>query len=122
MAIAAAPVKIATKVSKKFTEKIDVSPEVNRKKLSLKDMQGKQYPFLDSDVPDMFDEMLKAGMIELPEMKRPEEAGRAGDPNYCKYHRLVGHPIEKCFIFKDKIMELARKGRILLEEDKVTAN
>ncbi|KAI3470776.1 hypothetical protein Pfo_027439 [Paulownia fortunei] len=41
-------------------------------------------------------------LIELPEMKRPEEAGRIDDPKYCKYHRLVGHPIHDCFIFKDK--------------------
>lgn len=34
------------------------------------------YPFLDYDVLEIFDEMMNAGMIELPETKRPEEARR----------------------------------------------
>ena len=51
-------------------------------------------------------------------MKRPDEAGRTNDPNYCKYHRLMGHSIEKFFIFKEKIMDLAREGNILLEDEK----
>lgn len=84
-------------------------------------MQGKVYLFLDSDVPKLFNEMLKAGIIKLLEMKCPEEAERTTNQNYCKYHRLLNHPIAKCFILKD-IMELACKGRILLEEDKVSTN
>ena len=85
-------------------------------------MQEKNYPFLESDVPGIFDDLVKEKLIDLPEMKRPDEAGKVNDPNYCKYHRLVGHPIEKCFVFKDKVMELASQGKILLEEDKVTTN
>ncbi|GAA0145738.1 hypothetical protein LIER_05862 [Lithospermum erythrorhizon] len=42
--------------------------------------------------------------------------------DYYKYHRLIGHPIEKCFMFKKKVMDLARQGVILHEEDKVSAN
>ncbi|KAL0447779.1 UNVERIFIED_CONTAM: hypothetical protein Slati_1905800 [Sesamum latifolium] len=85
-------------------------------------MQNKQYPFLDSDVSGIFDDLLNANLIELPEMKRPEEAGKTDDPKYCKYHRLVGHPIHDCFIFKDKVMQLARQGKISLEEDNATSN
>ncbi|KAH0720373.1 hypothetical protein KY285_005175 [Solanum tuberosum] len=55
-------------------------------------------------------------------MKRPDEAGKSDDPKYCKYHRLVGHPIEKCFVFKDKIMDLAREGKIELEDEKLSLN
>lgn len=36
------------------------------------------------------------------------------DPKYCRYHRLVNHPLEKCFVLKEKIMELARQGKIKL--------
>ena len=78
--------------------------------------QEKQYPFLESDVSPMFDELLKLKLIELPEMKRPEEASRVEDPNYCKYHRLISHPIEKCFVFKDRVMALARNGKIELAD------
>ena len=55
-------------------------------------------------------------------MKCPNEAGKTNDPNYCKYHCLMGHPIEKCFIFKEKIMDLAREGKILLEDEKESSN
>ncbi|KAL0390799.1 UNVERIFIED_CONTAM: hypothetical protein Scaly_0437000 [Sesamum calycinum] len=43
-------------------------------------------------------------------MKRPEEAEQKDDPKYCKYHRLVGHAIQDCFVFKDKVMQLARQS------------
>ncbi|GAA0144320.1 hypothetical protein LIER_04802 [Lithospermum erythrorhizon] len=65
---------------------------------------------------------VKAKLIKLPEPKCPEEANRSTEKDYCKYHIVLGHPIEKCFIFKEKVMDLARKGAILLEEDKVSAN
>ncbi|KAL0299019.1 UNVERIFIED_CONTAM: Transposon Tf2-12 polyprotein [Sesamum radiatum] len=85
-------------------------------------MQAREYPFLDSDVPGIFDDLLEANLIDLPEMKRPEEAERKDDPKYCKYHRLVGHAIQDCFVFKDKVMQLARQGKISLEEDSPTTN
>ncbi|KAL0421187.1 UNVERIFIED_CONTAM: hypothetical protein Slati_3141600 [Sesamum latifolium] len=55
-------------------------------------------------------------------MKRSEESERKDDPKYCKYHRLVGHTIQDCFVFKDKIMQLARQGKISLEKDSAAAN
>ncbi|KAK4409375.1 hypothetical protein Sango_0010500 [Sesamum angolense] len=55
-------------------------------------------------------------------MKRPEEAKRKDDLKYCKYHRLVGHTIQDCFVFKDKVMQLARQGKISLEEDSAATN
>ncbi|GAA0156377.1 hypothetical protein LIER_13890 [Lithospermum erythrorhizon] len=85
-------------------------------------MQEKEYPVLDSDIPAMFDELVKAKLIEFFESKRPEEASRSMEPNFCKYHRILGHPIEKCFIVKERVMALARKGAITLEEDKVSSN
>ncbi|KAL0445938.1 UNVERIFIED_CONTAM: hypothetical protein Slati_1721700 [Sesamum latifolium] len=53
-------------------------------------MQEKQYPFLDSDVPGIFDDLLKANLIEFPEMKQSQEARKMDDPKYYKYHHLVG--------------------------------
>ncbi|KAL0441758.1 UNVERIFIED_CONTAM: hypothetical protein Sradi_0114700 [Sesamum radiatum] len=85
-------------------------------------MQAREYPFLDSDVPGIFDDLLEANLIDLPEMKRPEEAERKDNPKYCKYHRLVGHTIKDCFVFKDKVMQLARQGKISLEEDSAVTN
>ncbi|KAG8383497.1 hypothetical protein BUALT_Bualt04G0019400 [Buddleja alternifolia] len=80
-------------------------------------MQEKEYPFPDSDVSHIFDELLAGKLIELPEPNRPEEAGKVNDPKYCKYHRVVSHPIEKCFVVKDKTMALARDGKIILDSE-----
>ncbi|KAL0309077.1 UNVERIFIED_CONTAM: hypothetical protein Sradi_5850000 [Sesamum radiatum] len=55
-------------------------------------------------------------------MKQPEEAKQKDDPKYCKYHHLVGHAIQDCFVFKDKVMQLALQGKISLEEDFATKN
>ncbi|KAG9444918.1 hypothetical protein H6P81_016258 [Aristolochia fimbriata] len=71
----------------------------------------------DSDVPGMLEQLLKKNMMQLLEAKRPKDVGKNSDPNYCKYHSLVGHPTEKCFVLKDKILELAMQGCIILEID-----
>ncbi|XP_059316492.1 uncharacterized protein LOC132067311 [Lycium ferocissimum] len=112
MNVNASPVKFTTKVSKKQSMKATSFQDNKSRKSTLKEMQEREYPFLDSDVPEIFDELLELKLIELPEMKRPNEAGRTNDPNYCKYHRLVGHPFEKCFVFKDKVMQLANENKI----------
>ncbi|XP_070049532.1 uncharacterized protein [Nicotiana tomentosiformis] len=91
-------------------------------KLTLKEIQEKEYSFLDSDVPAIFEELLELNLIELPEMKRPNEAGKTDDQNYYKYHRVVSHPLEKCFVFKEKVMDLDREKKIVLEDEKASAN
>ncbi|KAK9756753.1 hypothetical protein RND81_01G118700 [Saponaria officinalis] len=62
-------------------------------------------------------EKKKKKVIELPELKRPNEAGRTADPKYYRYHRVVSHPLEKCIALKEKIMQLAKDGKILLDLD-----
>ncbi|CAA0841591.1 Unknown protein, partial [Striga hermonthica] len=122
MTINAMPVKFKGKVADKTIEKKNVPKETEQRRLTLKEMQAKQYPFLDSDVSGIFDDLVEAKLIELPEMKHPKEAGRVNDPKYCKYHRLVGHPIHDCFVFKDKVMQLTHQGKFSLEESSATAN
>ncbi|KAL0409495.1 UNVERIFIED_CONTAM: hypothetical protein Sradi_1883900 [Sesamum radiatum] len=85
-------------------KKKDAPRERRPRKLTLKEMQIKQYLFLDSDVFEIFDGLLNTNLIELPAMKRSEEARKTDGPNYCKRHRLMGHPIYDCFIFIDKVM------------------
>ena len=41
--------------------------------------------------------------------------GEVDDPNYCKYHRIISHPIQKCFVLKELIMKLAKKRKINLD-------
>jgi len=62
----------------------------------------------------MLDKPLEEGLIEPPELKRPEEIGRTSDPRYCRYHRIISHPIEKCRTFKERVMQLANEGKITL--------
>ena len=62
--------------------------------------------------------------MKLPEAKRPDEVGKTDDPNYCLYHRMVGHPTKSYFIFKDVLQALidAEVLKLRPEQKKVTAN
>ncbi|KAL0292820.1 UNVERIFIED_CONTAM: hypothetical protein Sradi_6971000, partial [Sesamum radiatum] len=122
MAVNVAPFKLKSAAKDNVAPRNNVPYERPQRKLTLKEMQAREYPFLDSDVPGIFDDLLEANLIDLPEMKRPEEAEQKDDPKYCKYHRLVGHAIQDCFVFKDKVMQLARQGKISLEEDSAVTN
>ncbi|KAL0453819.1 UNVERIFIED_CONTAM: hypothetical protein Slati_1360000 [Sesamum latifolium] len=122
MAVNIAPFKLKGIAKDNIAPKNNVPYEKLQRKLTLKEMQAKQYPFLNSDVPRIFDDLLESNLIDLPEMKRPEEAERKDDPKYCKYHRLVGHAIQDCFVFKNKVMQLAHQGKISLEEDSAATN
>jgi len=93
-----------------------------RKKPSLKERQEKVYPFPDSDISRMLDDLLEANIIELPEVKRPEEANQVDNPNYCKYHRLISHLVEKSFVLKDKIMRLHENGDIIFDDEIAASN
>ena len=73
------------------------------------------YPFLDADMPEMLEQLLKLQLILLPECKRPEKMGKVDDPNYCKSHRIISHPIQKCFVLKELIIKLAKERKIDLD-------
>ncbi|KAL9233128.1 hypothetical protein vseg_008162 [Gypsophila vaccaria] len=90
---------------------------------TLKELQAKKYLFPDSNLPSMLDELLEKNVIQLPEPKRPEQVNKTIDPNYCRYHRMVSHPLEKCITLKERIMQLAKDGKIILDIDEaVTTN
>ncbi|KAL0300105.1 UNVERIFIED_CONTAM: hypothetical protein Scaly_3059300 [Sesamum calycinum] len=120
MAVNVAPFKLKSTAKDNVAPRNNVPYERPQRKLTLEEMQAR--PFLDSDVPGIFDDLLEANLIDLPEMKQIEEAKRKDDPKYCKYHRLVGHAIQDCFVFKNKVMQLARQGKIFLEEDSAATN
>ncbi|KAL0337752.1 UNVERIFIED_CONTAM: hypothetical protein Scaly_2050300 [Sesamum calycinum] len=79
MAMNIAPFKLKS-AKDNVAPRNDVPYERPQRKLTLKEMQAREYPFLDSDVPEIFDDLLEANFIDLPEMKRPEEAERKDDP------------------------------------------
>jgi len=47
---------------------------------TLKELKEKKYPFPNSDVPGMLDDLLEKGVIQLLEPKRPKEVERTADP------------------------------------------
>ncbi|TYK00107.1 ty3-gypsy retrotransposon protein [Cucumis melo var. makuwa] len=90
-----------------------------KRRPTLRERQKKVYPFPDSDVADMLEQLIEKQLIQFPECKRLEQAGKVDDPNYCKYHRVISHPVEKCFMLKELILKLARENKIELDIDEV---
>ncbi|KAL0352205.1 UNVERIFIED_CONTAM: hypothetical protein Scaly_1609200 [Sesamum calycinum] len=122
MTVNVASFKLKSTAKDNVAPKNNVPYERSQRKLTLKEMQVREYPFLDSDVFGIFDDLFEANLIDLLEMKQPKEAKRKDNPKYCKYHRLVGHAIQGYFAFKDKVMQLARQDKISFEEDSAPTN
>ena len=72
----------------------------------------------------IFHLLIKSNRLKLPDVIKPEEAGRMNDSNYCLYHRMIHHPTSKCFVLKDRIQALVEAGVLTLksEQKKVMAN
>ncbi|PKU76139.1 hypothetical protein MA16_Dca024346 [Dendrobium catenatum] len=66
---------------------------------TLQEKINKLYSFKRDCIGKIFRHALKIG-LQLPESRRPEQAGMINDLNYCPYHRIVSHPIEDYFVFK----------------------
>ena len=56
---------------------------------TLTELQEKTYPFPNSDLSGILDELFVNGMISLPEPKRHKEVGRTTDPKYCHYCKMA---------------------------------
>ena len=69
---------------------------------TLKEMRNKSYSFGKDRVAKAFTMMMQQG-LELPIPKRPAETPLIGEPDYCPYHRILGHAKEDCWVFKDQI-------------------
>ncbi|KAL0291914.1 UNVERIFIED_CONTAM: hypothetical protein Sangu_2531800 [Sesamum angustifolium] len=76
MAVNVAPFKLKSTTKDNLAPKNNVPYERPQMKLTLKAMEATEYPFLGSIVPVIFDDLLEANLIDLPEMKRPEETGQ----------------------------------------------
>ncbi|BFG21034.1 hypothetical protein CerSpe_073080 [Prunus speciosa] len=120
MIINIVPVKISTWDKKRKVKRMESSQEVDKHRHTLKELEEKMYHFLDSNVVGMLEDLLEKKVIELPECKRLEEMNQVNDPKFWKYHQIVNHPVEECFVLKEFIMNLVRQGRIELDVDKVT--
>jgi len=91
---------------------------------SIQPRTNKQYSFEDEYIDSLFKLLNKSNRLKLPEARRPEEVGKTDNPNYCLYHRMLGHPTKSCYIFKDILQALidAEVLKLRLEQKKMTAN
>ena len=112
-------------------EEIEARPSVNRQanavsnennntrpRKTLTELKNKPYSFKRDKVKKLFKTALKEG-LQLPDSKRPTEANKTDDPNYCPYHRITGHVIEDCYVFKDWLERKIKAGEIELSENAV---
>ncbi|KAJ0972424.1 hypothetical protein J5N97_020383 [Dioscorea zingiberensis] len=83
---------------------------------SLKERMNKKYSFRRDKVLKIFKDAVKEG-LQLPECKRPEEQNKKDHPNYCPYHRVLGHTIEDCYVFKDWVERQYQEGKITLSKN-----
>ena len=79
----------------------------------LKGSEENERPYSKSDVPELLHKLLKKGLIQLPKSKHPENVRRTNDLKYCKYHRIIGHPIDKCNTFRGQVVQLAKDEKII---------
>lgn len=120
MAISTAPAKIAFQGSSSNSKsKLEFRPNKrqvqSRSHVTLKELEGRKYPFSDLEVSRILNQLLEHKIIELPVPKRPEEAGKIDHSKYCKFHRIISHPGKKCFVLKDLIVRLDKENKIKLE-------
>ena len=83
----------------------------------LRDSKKNEYSYSEYEAPKILDKLLEKGLVQLPESRRPEEIGRTNDPKYCKYHRIISHPIEKCKAFREQVLQLTNEGKITLDKE-----
>ncbi|WP_161400847.1 hypothetical protein, partial [Klebsiella pneumoniae] len=86
-------------------------------KHSFTELMNKEYPFKEEAVRKIFKNLLKKPDFQLPEAKFPEEMNKSSDTNFCPYHRRLGHPIEKCFTFKEWLDKSFKAGTILIPKE-----
>ena len=88
------------------------SQGVTRQK-TLKEAERMPYSFRQDAVIGIFRMAIRNG-LQLPESKRPNEAMKTNDPEFCPYHRVVSHKIENCWVFKDWVEQNLKTGEITL--------
>ena len=73
---------------------------------TLGERQNQKYSFPDEEVGDLFMGLWELKLNELPKLKRPKEASKFDEPNFCHFHRILGHTLKDCFVVKNMIQKL----------------
>jgi len=93
-----------------------VTSSISRSSM-FRDFDEKECPYFDFDVPKILDKLLEKGLIELLESRCLKENRRTNDPKYCKYHRIISHPIEKCKAFRRQVLQFVKERKITLDKE-----
>ncbi|MQL89747.1 hypothetical protein Taro_022322 [Colocasia esculenta] len=83
---------------------------------SLPQRMSTPYSFKRDHTKMLFKLCMKNDLLKLPAMRRPSEADRVDEPNYCLYYRMLGHSIEDCYVFKNEIQKLIQSRLITMHE------
>ncbi|MQL71884.1 hypothetical protein Taro_004204 [Colocasia esculenta] len=90
--------------------------EERRSASTLNERLNTPYSFTREHTRELLDICLQENLMTLPEPKRPEEAAMVDKPNYCLYHRVLGHALENCYLFKNWAEKLIQAGIIDMAE------
>ena len=122
MAINTTEVKVPRRGAKANEKMLEGWQKNEVRRLTFKEHKQKVNLFHNDDVPNILEQLLQLKLIELPECKRPEDIRKVDDLNYYKYHHIICHLIQKCFVFKEQIMKLAKENKIDLDFDEVVGS
>ncbi|KAH7839724.1 hypothetical protein Vadar_007900 [Vaccinium darrowii] len=87
-----------------------IAPRTNKKAVS------KVYSFDVSKADEIFDYLLKKKFIKLPENVKLPTLEETKGKNYCKWHASWTHSTKNCNVFRDRVQEQIKKGRIMFPE------
>ncbi|XXG47604.1 hypothetical protein AAC387_Pa02g2228 [Persea americana] len=109
---------VQTKSAPQPPKKAENKAARKRFKLSdaFKERVEKKYLF-DEDVEETFGALLANGKLTLPDPKRPGDVGKTNDPRYCPYHQMVSHPLNQCFVVREKINEMWKNRVITFDKN-----
>ncbi|KAL0909259.1 hypothetical protein M5K25_020108 [Dendrobium thyrsiflorum] len=82
----------------------------------LQEKLSKEYPFKRESVKKIFKFLVKKNILAFPTNRKMEEEGQTEHPLYCPFHRHIGHVIEDCYVFKDRVESLMANGEIHLHD------
>ncbi|KAL0910757.1 hypothetical protein M5K25_018841 [Dendrobium thyrsiflorum] len=83
---------------------------------SLQEKLNKEYPFKRESVRKIFKFLVKKNILAFPINNKVGEEEQTEHPLYCPFHRHIGHVLEDCFVFKDRVESLMASGEIHLQD------
>ncbi|XP_020674420.1 uncharacterized protein LOC110093776 [Dendrobium catenatum] len=107
------PTKITEQQPKKDKERVVKKPDPR----GLTEKINKQYSFRRDTTKKIFKSLIQDDNFQLPKPKRPIEVDKSNDPNYCPYHKMLGHVLEDCYVFKDWVQNEYKSGRMSIHNE-----